>query len=80
MKKENFVIIGTDLQAKKSVSELQSICKNKNALIVLGNEEKGISESVRKLCDELIIIPAKTSMDSLNVAQASSIIFYELTK
>lgn len=78
--KENFLIIGTDLQAKKSVSELQSICKNKNAIIVLGNEEKGISESVRKLCDELIIIPAKTSIDSLNVAQASSIIFYELTK
>lgn len=78
--KNQFVSIGTDLQAKKSAYELQKICANKNALIVLGNEENGISNEVRKACDELIIIPAKTSMDSLNVAQASSIIFYELSK
>ena len=78
--KNQFVSIGTDLQAKKSAYELQKICANKNALIVLGNEENGISNEVRKACDELIIIPAKTCMDSLNVAQASSIIFYELTK
>ena len=74
------VVIGTDLQAKKSVSELKNICGKKSALIVLGNEEKGISDEVRKACDELIIIPQKAPVDSLNVAQASSIIFYELTK
>lgn len=78
--KNQFVIIGTDLQAKKSAYELQSISANKNALIILGNEENGISNEVRKACDELIIIPAKSSMDSLNVAQAASIIFYELSK
>ncbi len=78
--KNQFVSIGTDLQAKKSAYELQKICANKNALIVLGNEENGISNEVRKACDELIIIPAKSSMDSLNVAQAASIIFYELSK
>lgn len=78
--KNQFVIIGTDLQAKKSVSQLKNICDKKNALIVLGNEEKGISDEVRNACDELIIIPQKAPVDSLNVAQASSIIFYELTK
>lgn len=78
--KHQLVIIGTDLQAKKSVSQLKNICDKKNALIVLGNEEKGISDEVRNACDELIIIPQKAPVDSLNVAQASSIIFYELTK
>ena len=42
---------------------------------------------VRKNCDELIIIPwdgmkkgKECVIDSLNVAQASSILFYELMK
>ncbi len=83
--KGKMVIIGTDLSAKKSSREIKSICGKKGALVVLGNEEHGISDEVRKNCDELIIIPfggmtdGKTSqVDSLNVAQASSIILYEL--
>ena len=56
------------------------------ALMILGNEEHGISDEVRKNCDELIIIPffgmkdgEVSQVDSLNVAQASSILFYELS-
>lgn len=84
--KGQMIILGTDLKAKKSSRDIKQICKNKPCLVVLGNEERGISENVRKNCDELIIIPfagmnsgAKSSqVDSLNVAQASSIILYEL--
>ena len=54
--------------------------------VLRGNEENGISPDVRKNCDELVIIPwpmmsakKESSVESLNVAQASSIIFYELT-
>jgi len=79
--------VGTDLSAKKSVNFLSSPeARKKPALIVLGNEENGISEAVRKNCDELVIIPwggmkdgaAESLVDSLNVAQAASVIFYEL--
>lgn len=87
--KGKMVRVGTDLGAKKTVSELKEISNGgkKPVLIILGNEEKGISDLVRKNCDELIIIPwdgmkkgKECVIDSLNVAQASSIIFYELTK
>ena len=86
--KGKMVRVGTDLGAKKTVSELKEISNGKKpVLIILGNEEKGISDLVRKKCDELIIIPwdgmkngKECVIDSLNVAQASSIIFYELTK
>jgi len=80
--------VGTDLSAKKNVSDLQEL-KKKNLpfLIVLGNEENGISDIVKENCDELVIIPwagmskgESCVIDSLNVAQASSIIFYELSK
>ena len=81
--------VGTDLSAKKSVDYLSTAdARKKPALIVLGNEEHGISEAVRKNCDELVIIPwggmkegaTESLVDSLNVAQAASVIFYELTK
>ena len=86
--KNKFVRIGTSLEAKKSVGDLKEVVSNeKPAIIILGNEEKGISDIVKSNCDELIIIPwfgmseGKASViDSLNVAQASSIIFYELMK
>lgn len=87
--KGKMVRVGTDLSATKKVSELGRISSGeKPVLIILGNEEKGISDIVRQNCDELVIIPwggmkegqNESLIDSLNVAQASSIIFYELSK
>jgi len=80
-------VIGTSLDAKKTVSALRKIrTDGKPMMVVLGNEENGISDIIKKNCDELVIIPfagmneGKKSpiIDSLNVAQASSIIFYEM--
>lgn len=86
--KDKMIRVGTSLDAKKSVSDLGKISQSdKPVLIILGNEEKGISDLVKSNCDELIIIPwagmaegKSCLIDSLNVAQASSIIFYELMK
>ena len=81
--------VGTALDAKNPVSFLREAANatpKKPILIILGNEEEGISDSIKKNCDELVIIPwggmekgvSQSSVDSLNVAQAASIIFYEL--
>ena len=40
--KGKMVCIGTDLKAKKSSADIKSICNGKPAIVVLGNEEKGI--------------------------------------
>ena len=80
--------IGTDVHATISVSQIREKCQQKPALIVLGNEEKGISSDVKQNCDDLVIIPFSgmnsgaitAPVDSLNVAQASAIILYELRK
>jgi len=78
---------GTDVRGKAPISKISELCreKNKPALIVLGNEEHGISELVRKNCDELVTIPygnqsEKPAIESLNVAQAAAVIFYECCK
>ena len=81
--------VGTALEAKKSVSFLREYKKSgqkKPLLVILGNEEEGISDQIKKNCDELVIIPwagmengvTQSVIDSLNVAQAASIIFYEM--
>lgn len=64
-------------------------------MVVLGNEEQGISQVVKDNCDCLVVIPSAFSLDrgekqfsnpdswpveSLNVAQAAAIILYEVTK
>lgn len=86
--KGKMAIIGTALDAKTPCSEIKTLSAGKPTLIILGNEESGIGEEVKKRCDHLVIIPfsnmkngeKEPPIDSLNVAQASSIILYELTK
>ena len=44
--------------------------------IVVGNEANGISNVSKEYADELIIIPMKNNIESLNVGIASGIILY----
>jgi len=44
------------------------------AILVLGNEKKGIRPGVAKHCDELLHIPMQHGVDSLNVAQAGAML------
>ncbi len=77
--------IGTALDGTKSSRDIPSLCRNKPAILILGNEENGISAEVRKNCDHLVLIPfakdseGKSKVDSLNVAQAASVLMYELS-
>ena len=47
-------------------------------IIILGSEQKGLSDSMVEICDELVTIPMRGRVDSLNLACAASIIFYEI--
>ncbi len=48
--------------------------------IVMGTEGDGLSDSVLKQCDFVARIPMHRGVDSLNVAAAASVAFYELLK
>lgn len=88
--KERIVIFGTDVRGKESIEKMNSLRKKKRsdgsvklmpALVVLGNEEHGMSREIRNLCDYLVTIPSPADdMESLNVAQAAAIILYELKR
>ena len=49
-------------------------------VVVLGNEGHGISEKLMNACTNTIFIPMKGNTESLNVAMASAIIMWELSK
>lgn len=44
------------------------------AVLVLGNEDKGLRPGVRKRCGHMLHIPQSRKFDSLNVAQAGAIL------
>jgi len=48
--------------------------------IILGNEGFGLSDKVLEESDYTVKIPMKHNVDSLNVAAASSIVFWEPTE
>jgi 23S rRNA (guanosine2251-2'-O)-methyltransferase len=45
--------------------------------ILLGSEDGGISESALKMADELVAIPIKGNVESLNVSVAAGLMMYE---
>jgi TrmH RNA methyltransferase len=48
-------------------------------MIVMGNEETGLSPEVKASCDHLVRIPGTGDVESLNVAQAATLFLYELS-
>jgi 23S rRNA (guanosine2251-2'-O)-methyltransferase len=48
--------------------------------MVLGSEGEGLSRLVRERCDELVSIPTRGHVDSLNVSVAAGILMYEMRR
>ena len=74
LKERNIWIIGTAGEAEKSIYQVE--LKGPTAL-VLGAEGPGMRQLTRKTCDELVHIPMKGAVDSLNVSVASGVCLYE---
>jgi 23S rRNA (uridine2479-2'-O)-methyltransferase len=49
-------------------------------VLLIGNENHGLSESYKALCDVMVTIPMYGSATSLNVACAASIVLYEVAR
>lgn len=47
---------------------------------VLGSEGKGLRALVRRTCDELVAIPMRGAVESLNVSVASAVCLYEVVR
>jgi 23S rRNA (guanosine2251-2'-O)-methyltransferase len=46
----------------------------------MGSEDKGISRELISLADQLVMIPMKGEIGSLNVSVAAGILLYEISR
>ena len=69
--------MGADPDAKESLSSVKITFP---VVLVLGNEQEGLSDAVKRRCDSLSNIPGKGEIQSLNVSVAGGIILAELDR
>jgi 23S rRNA (guanosine2251-2'-O)-methyltransferase len=74
LKERNIRVIGTSDQAEKSLYEVDLTGP---VAIVLGAEGAGMRQLTTRTCDELVRLPMKGAVESLNVSVASGICLYE---
>lgn len=72
-----FQIIAADEKAVKSIYEIDF---NKPTAVIMGSEDKGISDSVLALATEKAKIPLMGEIGSLNVSVAASIVMFEAVR
>lgn len=79
LKEQDIPIFGTKVEYGEDIRTLTSRDKEKYALI-MGNEGRGVDTEILDLCDKYIYIELDSDVESLNVAIASSILLYELSR
>lgn len=77
LKKQGFWIYGAGAKQGEDAFEFDPLFP---AVLVLGNEEKGIRPNVFKRCDINLRIPMPGGFESLNVAQAGAIIMAQFMR
>ena len=80
IKKYGFWVVGLDQKSETLIDEFDL---PKKCLFVVGSEHKGLRNLTKKNCDYLVSIKSKKNdidIDSLNVANATTIALYEYFK
>ena len=75
--KKGFWIIGAAGEGPESIYRFDW---NRDLVLVLGSEGKGLSRSVRERCHQLVGIPAPGPVDALNISIASGVILSEIVR
>lgn len=76
LRTQNFKIIG--LEIDQNAVPLHNFKSKNNIAIILGNEIRGIEQSLLDICDETVFIPMLGKKESLNVTEAASMTLYYL--
>ena len=74
LKKENFFVYAADMDGK----DYRKYNFDGKKCLVIGNEGSGVSNLVLKNCDEVISIPMKGKVNSLNASVAAAILIFNM--
>ena len=76
LKDLGYWIYGADMDGK----DYRSIDFTGKTCLVIGSEGHGIKQIVNKSCDEIVSLPMKGKINSLNASVAAGILIYEIMK
>lgn len=76
--KAGLFVVGLDGDGDVELPELE--LSDQPLVVVVGAEGKGISQLVRKTCDQVVSIPISSNVESLNASVAASLALYEIAK
>ncbi len=74
LQKNNFFVYAADMDG----TDIRTMTFEGKRALVIGNEGKGISTLVQKNCDEVIKIPMKGTVNSLNASVAAGILIFKM--
>jgi len=84
---KEILVIGTDIRARRRISDLPGMVKDWQArsgdgrpgiALALGNEETGLPQNVKDNCTYLLRVPGTGNIESLNVSQAAALFLHEI--
>jgi TrmH RNA methyltransferase len=73
-RERGWFVIGADSNAKETLFDAEIKFP---AVVVMGNEQTGLSPRVKQKCDKVVRVPGKGTLQSLNVSVAAGIILAE---
>jgi 23S rRNA (guanosine2251-2'-O)-methyltransferase len=74
---KGFWIIGTAGESRETIFQFDW---NRNVVLVLGSEERGISPSIKKRCHQMACIPTYGQVKALNVSVAAGVTLSEIIR
>ena len=80
LKDEGYIILAIEQAESSLMLDTFVPDKNKRYAIILGNEVKGVQQTVMNLCDGCIEIPQMGTKHSLNVSVTSGIVIWDFFK
>lgn len=78
LKKQGFVFVATALDEKALSIKDESLKNIEKMVLCMGSEGYGMKADMLRQCEKTVYIPMYNEVDSLNVAAASALAFWEL--
>jgi TrmH family RNA methyltransferase len=77
VQQHNLLVVGASPDGKLAYDQVRY---THPAVLMLGEERRGLTEDQRALCQELVRIPMVAGTDSLNLGVAGSLLMYEVVR
>ncbi len=71
-------VVGTHLAGAVDYRSIE--WSSSPTLLLMGNEQQGLTDALAKCCDDVVIIPMSGEADSLNLAIATGVMLFEIKR